>query len=220
MAGDESSLDRLIKAFEGRLRAYFRARFDLPEDAVQETILRVIMTLRRRRAPVATFENWLFGVARNVYVDLVRRRVRDRRALDLPPPPRPPDPHDEYDLREQVWTAVERLPPHHRRAVRLRYIKGLSYRTIAHRLSISESAVAMRLSRAKRRLEKLLRDDTAPARAYPLDRPCDARPGLGFAQARPFTFRQKTATGRSPHPNGQAHAPSSPALSQEKQARA
>ena len=47
------------------------------EDVVQETILKAL-----RSSPVAEhFDAWVFGIARNAALDLLRRRARAERAM-------------------------------------------------------------------------------------------------------------------------------------------
>jgi RNA polymerase sigma factor (sigma-70 family) len=64
------------------------------------------------------------------------------------------------DEAERVHEALDRLPPGEREVVLLRYSAGLNSADIAAALGISHSAARQRLSRAMRRLEIDLRDES------------------------------------------------------------
>ena len=57
-----------------------------------------------------------------------------------------------------LWEAVRRLPRRQAQTVALFYLEGYSRREIAAVLAISEESVKTHLDRARRRLEKELRD--------------------------------------------------------------
>ena len=58
----------------------------------------------------------------------------------------------------EVRRAIEALPPDQREIIILKDIQGLSYAQIADLLSIEEGTVGSRISRARKNLEKILRN--------------------------------------------------------------
>ena len=112
------------------------------EEVVQETFWRVWRGADSYRAARGTFAGWLFGIARNLVVDSIRRRtVRPQPALtdeDAQRVERAADPS--ADVAEAAWTAIrgERvraalrlLPPAQRRVIELAYFGGLTRQEIA-----------------------------------------------------------------------------------------
>ncbi len=64
---------------------------------------------------------------------------------------------DEKD--REVWHLLDTLSPDNRAVIQLYYYDGYSVEEIAKILHISRSGVSMRLSRARKKLKKVLEDD-------------------------------------------------------------
>jgi len=137
-----------------------RARADA-EDAVAETFL---VAWRRRAAVPDEPEDllWLYGVARRVLANAARgarrrERLRGRLAAE------PPGALDEPDggRAAEIRAALARLPGRDAELLRLLAWEGLSQREAALALGTSENAVALRASRARRRLAGLLTEPAA-----------------------------------------------------------
>lgn len=159
--GDEIARNELCRLYSPRLAASFGkhglARESI-EDAVQETLMRMIDALDARRINSGRFEGWLFATARNVRVDMIRRESRGRSehpdqglspAADLP---------EHAETHRLVQEAIERLPESLRSAFKLRFDQELSYRAIAAELEISVNAVGLRLYRARKMLQRQLHE--------------------------------------------------------------
>src|SRR5262245_25044539 len=152
------------------------------EDAVQETLLRAWRHLDQCADDTA-FRAWLYRIATNACLTLVRRRRSAQRpALShtAEAPPRAdteegiaytpyPDawldqldiasnPAARYDLRESVRlafiAAVQLLPPRQRAALLLCDVLGWSVREVAPMLETSVSAVTSALQRARASLQR------------------------------------------------------------------
>ena len=117
--GDGEALSRVVAAYAPRVRAYFsRHGMSSPEitEALQETFVRALEAVSKKRIRRRTFEGWLFVTARNVRVNLVRAAVRDREIesddfSEVCADP-VPDPCEIQECRDAVHAAVERLPIH------------------------------------------------------------------------------------------------------------
>ena len=119
------------------------------EDLTSETFLAAVDAVRRQAVPELTVA-WLIGVARHKLVDHWRRRERDDRlADDLDPAP---GAVDDWDVRLDALAAHDTLAMlggHHRSALALRYLDGLSVREVAAHLGRTEGATEVLLVRAR-----------------------------------------------------------------------
>ena len=155
MVEDSRWFKEEIRPHERELRAFLKRRFptigDI-DDVVQETYARL---LRAREVGVATLTRaYLFVVARNVALDLVRRNrtvslegLGDSAQLSVVE--ERPDAAEalshEQEL-ELLAAAMRALPPRCREILTLRRIQGLSHRAIAERLGIAEGTVNAQLA--------------------------------------------------------------------------
>lgn len=124
----------------------------LAEDLTSETFLAAASAVARGRAPSPFTVGWLIAVARNKLVDHWRRVEREQRVLTLVG-----DDAGQVDDRWDValdgavaHDALARLGPHHRSALTLRYLDGLTVPETAHCLQRSVGATEVLLVRARR----------------------------------------------------------------------
>lgn len=168
MRGEPRSLESLISRYQRKAYAIARAISldpDAADDIVQEAYLLAIQNLPRLRVH-ASFGPWFLQIVRNT----ARKSLRQR---TVPPSPGPTtrsveelDTLEVTELRERVWSEVERLPESLREAVFLYYHEGRSVRQVAGSLGLSNAAVKKRLqsgreilsARLWRALEDTLRD--------------------------------------------------------------
>lgn len=130
--------------------SYCRNRPDA-EDAVQEVFLRFL-----RRPPDCTDEEqlrrWLLKVTANVCRDMLRSPFRCRCC----PLEEAAEPATLMEEESSLLSAVLRLPAKYRGIVHLYYYEDYSVAEVARIVGISESAVRMRLLRARRKLKEEL----------------------------------------------------------------
>ena len=144
-----------IRPHERELRAYLRGRFPtLPDvdDLVQETYARLWRSPGDRRETVT--RAYLFVVARNVALDLVRRekvipieRLTETAGWAIPE--ERPDAAETVSRQQELQlldAAMRALPPRCREILTLRRIEGLSHRAIAEKLGIAEGTVNAQLA--------------------------------------------------------------------------
>jgi RNA polymerase sigma-70 factor (ECF subfamily) len=153
---------------------YLGARHEA-EDAVQDVFCKV---LNSSTIP-DDFRAWLYRIARNRCLDLLRSRERRRDDQEIPN-----ESQLDADLTGNLTRLVRReqrsrirqimasLPPHQREVLRLRYVDQLSRAEIAHVLDLPESVVKSRLYEG---LEKL-RDHTSLVDGRPEDERPSAPP--------------------------------------------
>lgn len=144
----------------------------LAADATQETFVRAFRRLDVLRAS-ARPAPWLFGVARNVSLELRKARRRARRvfeaegarASDAPSPRASP----EAELLGQeaarvISSALARLDEDRRAALLLRLDHGLAYEEIASLMGWSLAKVKIEIFRAREVLRESLREYEGGAR--------------------------------------------------------
>jgi len=105
---------------------------------------------------------WLFGIARNVLAESVRRRDLDRRARERLRVVVQSEPQTTVDeawldgLDDELERALASLTGDDRRAVELRVLDELDYAEIAGRLGITRGAARVRVFRSLDRLRRHL----------------------------------------------------------------
>lgn len=122
----------------------------LAEDLTAETFLAAVHAVREENPPTLSVP-WVIGVARHKLADHWRRQARDERSLralvdDAPPP------EDPWDVQLDLVRAretLERLGPHHRAALTLRYLDDLPVPRVAALLERTVHATEALLVRAR-----------------------------------------------------------------------
>ncbi|WP_233507893.1 RNA polymerase sigma factor [Spongiactinospora gelatinilytica] len=125
----------------------------LAEELTAETFLAAVEALRRRPPPGGLSTAWLVGVARHKLIDHWRRAEREERGLRLAGGLRSGDVEDPWDVRLDALLAREvlmDLAGHHRAALTLRYLDGLSVPEVAKVMGRTVHATEALLVRARR----------------------------------------------------------------------
>jgi RNA polymerase sigma-70 factor, ECF subfamily len=169
-AGDTDGFRLLV---ERHSRSVFRLAYRLTgneqdaEDVVQETFLRAYKQLRSFESR-ASFGTWLYRIAANYSLDLIRSRKRhqDHRPpaddetdamLSLPTSDPGPD-RVAYSaqLEHQISSAMAALSEQERTAFVLRHFEGFSIEEIGSALGLGASAAKHSIFRAVQKLRKAL----------------------------------------------------------------
>jgi RNA polymerase sigma-70 factor (ECF subfamily) len=87
----------------------------------------------------------------------LRRRRDELCAAGSASGPDPSDPSSTAETIYQVHSAIRQLPQRDREIIVLRYLEELPIEEIAKTLSLSRPAADVRLTRARQRLEKILK---------------------------------------------------------------
>lgn len=121
----------------------------LAEDLTAETFLAAVQAVQRGTVPDLTMA-WLVGVARHKLVDHWRRQAREESGLRLiKDEDLEDDGVDERFERAQALVVLRQLGPHHRSALTLRYLDGLSVPEVAECLGRTVHATEALLVRAR-----------------------------------------------------------------------
>src|SRR3954447_13585848 len=136
------------------VRSYGGGQFDLCEDAVQDALLDAQRQWATRRPDDP--QAWLVTTARRRYVDRVRSDVRRREREDRVVMLEAPLGHDPAQSDDTLLLLLlcchPELPRSGQVALTLRAVAGLTTAQIANAYQLPESAIAQRITRAKRRL--------------------------------------------------------------------
>ena len=159
-AGDSQAFGTLVGRY---MRAAYAVslsvtgRHDDAEDAAQEGFIVALERLDDCRAP-DRFVGWLMTIVRNRARNLVRREVlRDTDAVPESTAARgrtPEEAAEHAELREQLGTALRRLPEVQREIVLLHDLEGWRHREIAERLGIPSGTVRSHLHFARKSLRR------------------------------------------------------------------
>ena len=156
-SGDLQAFNEIVLAYRtGAINVVYRlcGNASIAEDAAQIAFIKAWQNLRSYR-PHSSFRNWLYRIAVNTALDMLRREKRLVGLDDLPEISGGDDPRTVFEGRErqeQVRKAVLALPPASRAVLVLREYEGFSYREIADTLDIPIGSVMSRLSYARRHL--------------------------------------------------------------------
>ena len=161
--GSEDRIHVYIPALRRLALAYTRDRHE-SEDLFQEIAVALWKALPNYRGD-SSERTFVYRVAHNTAIRFVtlqnRRTTRERAVSESTHEPASHSDPERDAIRNQqwqnLWRAVRELPVIDRQIVMLR-LEGLPMAEIAEVTGFSEAAVAMRLSRLRRRLTEEIRD--------------------------------------------------------------
>jgi len=158
---DPELLDQLIETYQHRLLRYLlflTGKREVAEDLFQETWMRVLLRGAQYNGK-ARFDTWLFTIARNLVIDLSRKRQmasldemseagEDERPFEVAIDG--PSPFEQFATREdraEVAEVLLKLEPNYREVLMLRFHEEMSLEEIASVTHAPLSTVKSRLYR-------------------------------------------------------------------------
>jgi RNA polymerase sigma-70 factor, ECF subfamily len=173
-ADREERFNRLVREHGDAVHRYLRRRYRGGDATDVEDLLADVLTVAWRRlddVPSDAEAPWLFGVAKRRLSNARSRQMRrDRIAAPMRPKEASPPAEDVAIADLSIRDALAKLPDKEREALTLTAWEGLSPEELAQALGVSVNAAAIRLSKAKSRLLKLMAqdsDESSPAVATP-----------------------------------------------------
>ncbi|WP_258052268.1 sigma-70 family RNA polymerase sigma factor [Mesorhizobium sp. INR15] len=164
-AQDRDAFSALFEYYAPRIKAMMMRRgasSDRAEDLAQETLIRVWHKAAQYDPTRASASAWVYSIARNVSVDVVRREGRATAWIEDETLPEEIDP-DQPELhllvaeRESfVRSRIISLPDEQLRVIRLSFFDGLAHAEIADQLGIPLGTVKSRIRLALQRLRDRL----------------------------------------------------------------
>src|SRR5208283_783540 len=163
MAEQDQRISEAIEREQSRLRSFIRRRVadrDDAEDVLQDVFYELVEAYRMMK-PVEQVTAWLFRVARNRIIDLVRKKKRetlrdglatiteDGEMLQLedllPSPEAGPDAaYARNVLLEELDAALEELPDEQREVFIAHELMGYNFKEIASQTSVSVNTLLSR----------------------------------------------------------------------------
>jgi RNA polymerase sigma-70 factor, ECF subfamily len=158
---DPELLDQLIDTYQHRLMRYLMfltGKRETAEDLFQEVWIRVLRRGSQYNGK-ARFDTWIFTIARNLVIDLSRKRTmasldemreagEDERPFEIAQDG--PSPLQQFQFREdaaELATVLDTLEPNYREVLTLRFHEELSLEEIAGVTRAPLSTVKSRLYR-------------------------------------------------------------------------
>jgi len=142
------------------------------EDVVQETFLKAYRTLQRFESR-AGFGTWLYRIAANCAVDLLRARQRRGETQGGAPPalvdnlpaeqPEPDRVVLGAEAQRRMSAAMAQLTPNEKAAFVMRHHEGLSIEEIGRALGLRDNATKQSIFRAVQKLRRALAPAFGPA---------------------------------------------------------
>ena len=155
--GDQGAYGVLVRRHQDRIYRHLLNLTGSREEALelaQEVFIKAWQALPTWQ-PDAQFHTWLYRIASNAALDVLRRRKVVRFVPlddDYDAPADQPGPEAQLQARQglrRLDAALARLLPEQREIVLLREVEGLSYDELATTLGIDQGTVKSRLSRAR-----------------------------------------------------------------------
>ena len=146
------------RAAFGDLVCLHRRDAELAEDAAQEAFIRAWKNIRRYK-PRSPFRNWVYRIATNAALAVLRRQRETVDIEDLPLKSQRPNPEVATQTSEEaifIQQTILELPEASRKVIILREYEGFSYREIAETLEIPIGTVMSRLNYARKQLRQKL----------------------------------------------------------------
>ncbi len=160
----EASFRQLYDYYAPRVASFLRQKGvedRISHEIMQETMTRVWLKASQFDARKASASTWVFTIARNLFVDYVRRRKRAEVDFNDPMLVRDdvagPDVRlDATERDDALKAAIGKLPPEQSEVLRLIYLHGMKQQAVAERLSIPLNTVKSRLRLALEKLRRLM----------------------------------------------------------------
>jgi RNA polymerase sigma-70 factor (ECF subfamily) len=174
---EPGAFEELVEHYQHRLVAVLHhliGNLDEAEDLAQEVFLRIYRS-RKKYRPRAKFSTWLFTIANNLALNVLRSRQRKpvvpldtRDSGPLGPRPaeqlvldrgnQPAHRLQQRELADVIRQALDGLNERQRVAVVLNKFEDMNYQEIAEVMGLTTKAVKSLLSRARTNLRAALKD--------------------------------------------------------------
>ena len=180
MALSEAAVSGLFAREASNLQRFLARKFgaDDVQDIVQDAYVRMLTASAVDGPSLKNPKAFLFTVASNIAIDAMRRRQRERRAINCMPGPRAIHTGEEIDVicpnrmpegRADDWMRINRvidslrpLPAKCRAAFLMHKFLDASYAEVAAELGVTVSMVEKYLSQALRHVRESANDPAGP----------------------------------------------------------
>ncbi|CAM3058392.1 RNA polymerase sigma factor [Flavobacterium frigoris] len=169
--GDQAAFTFLLNYYWNEVYGFMLKRTENEtnaEDITIETFSKAFDKIATYN-PEFQFNTWLISIAKNVHIDLLRKKKsslfveitdqEDRKAYNIADTT--PSKEDELITEQnlsQLLQYIKELKPHYQEVIQLRYFQEMSYQEIANKIDEPLSNVKIKLLRAKKLLAEIIRD--------------------------------------------------------------
>ena len=157
-------IERMVEQYGDcllRLCCIYTGNLQSAEDALQETFIKAFQNIDKFRHQCSE-KTWLTTIAINVCRSCIRQEKIQTGHIQLMPDGTDSeqfaDSASEIIYDDTVLREIHRLKPKYREVILMYYYQEMKSKEIASALGISESAVTVRLSRAREQLKTKLKD--------------------------------------------------------------
>jgi len=171
LEGDRDRFTELVRRYEKRVVNYvyrITHRYEEAHDLAQEIFVKVYLALDRYDSKYQ-FSTWLFRIAQNAAIDVLRKKTISEVPLARPSEDEPQKEREFADpgvspyralknkqLAAAIDKAVQNLPIDYRELIQLRHFAELSYEEIATMKKLPLGTVKNKLFRARNLLKEQL----------------------------------------------------------------
>ncbi|MEL7029457.1 MAG: sigma-70 family RNA polymerase sigma factor [Pseudomonadota bacterium] len=164
---DKSAFAELFEYYAPRVKGYL-LRLGAADASAEEIAQDVMLTVWRKAGTFdrtqASVSTWLFRIARNRRIDLLRRESRapldpEEPMLQPAAEPQPDDALSASEREVRVREAVLELPPEQAELLHMAFFDGKSHREIAEASGVALGTVKSRLRLAFVKLRRALGED-------------------------------------------------------------
>lgn len=150
--GDRQTFDELIRLYYDYVFGFLlknTADEILSEDLTQETFLKMIRSIEKYDpGGSASFGTWLITIAKNCYIDHLRRNRIQLEDIDSLPVEDERNVADEVERKlqyEQIMEAMETLPVEQALAIKLKYVEDMTLAQIAEQFGVQQKTIKSRI---------------------------------------------------------------------------
>lgn len=168
-SGNTEAFGVLVDRYEAKITRYaskFLYSYDDRLDAVQDVFLKAYEHIQSFRVN-EKFSSWLYRIAHNVFLNIIRKRGREKISfvdLDVLFPSGIPDESETRDALTHEYPHIEKylskLDIKYREVLVLFYFEERTYEQIAEILQIPKATVGVRLKRAKSIMKQIVESTT------------------------------------------------------------
>lgn len=134
----------------------------LAQDATQEVMMKILLNMSKFGGK-SKFSTWVYSITYNFCIDYTRKRKKDKSSYyeDVSEFEDIVDDIDDKELLEmridRMKEIMDRIPADDKSILMMKYLDGMSIREIGETIDKTESAIKMKIKRAKMRFVKIHR---------------------------------------------------------------
>lgn len=170
--GDQKAFSDLMTFYWPTIEGFFAMKLSSKEDVEDLSIATFTKAFDKINSYNSSyaFSTWIQTIATNSLIDFFRKKEQKTISIDADVKNEKGNPHEIEDLdtnpelnfiqqqkNNQLFSLLEKLKPHYRELIVLRYLEELSYDEIAQKLNIPLGSVKAKLFRARDLLLKILK---------------------------------------------------------------